>query len=230
MEEKKPFSVRWDNFKFALWEYYRWPIIVGVTVVLILGGMIYSFFNRQETAFYGIMINGNLLKGDALAEEFREYAELDPEDRMVLAGYTMDLLEYEATIATMDMLFATTTSRELDVVILDAVAFGSLSNQALYTDLNQVLSAEELEQLGERVWYLDRADLTDTVTEEPPPVDLDTDASYMDEPVPVAVEISDSEKIRQYSFYSDSGCFFTVANSSERKATAAQFLQFLMEE
>ncbi len=230
MKEKKPWSVRWDNFKFALWEYYRWPIIVGVTVAVIGGGMIYSFFNRQETAFHAIAINGNLLKGDVLMEEFRQEEGIDPEDRMTLMDATINLKKYEETLTTMDMLFATTTTKELDAVILDGMAFASLANQALYTDLSQLLTEEELADLGDRVYYLDSADLTEMVTEDTPPVDLSNDPGSLEAPVPVAVELSGSEKMETYSLYKEGDCFYTVADSSEKKDRAIRFMQYLMEE
>lgn len=230
MKEKKPLSVRWDNFKFALWEYYRWPIIVGVTVIVIVGGMIYSFFNRQETAFYAISINGNILKGDALMEEFREREGISPKDRMVFTDAVMDLQKYEETMTTMDMLFATTATKELDAVILDGMAFASLANQALYTDLGQLLTEEELTALGDRVYYLDTADLTEVVTEESPPVNLSNDPGELDAPVPVAVELSGSEKMERYSLYREGDCFYIVADSSEKKDRAIEFMRYLMEE
>ena len=230
MEEKKPLSVRWDNFKYALWEYYRWPIIVGVTVIVILGGVIYSFLNRQDIAFYVIAVNGNLVKGDALAEEFRQYDQINPEDRMVIADGVMNLEKYEQTTATIDMLFATSTTKELDAVILDSMAFASLADQALYTDLGQLLTAGELKALGDRVYYLDRDDLTDVVTEAPPPVELSNDPTALEDPVPVAVELTGSGKIEKYSLYREGDCFFAVAEGSQRKDRAIRFMWYLMEQ
>lgn len=230
MKEKKPLSVRWDNFKFALWEYYRWPIIVGVTLIAVVGGMIYSFFNRQETAFYAIAINGSMLKGDAMMEEFRAREGIAPEDRMVFTDAVMDLQKYEETMTTMDMLFATTATKELDAVLLDGAAFASLANQALYTDLSSLLTEEELTALGERVYYLDTADLTDVVTEESPPVELSNNPLELEAPVPVAVELSGFKKIEQYSLYREGDCFYTVTDSSQRKDASVQFLYYLMEE
>lgn len=230
MKEKKPWSVRWDNFKFALWEYYRWPIIVGVTLIAIVGGMIHSFFNRQETAFYAIAINGNMLKGEEIMEDFRQLLGAEPEDRMVFTDAIMDLQKYEETMTTMDMLFATTATKELDAVLLDGAAFASFANQALYTDLRTVLTEEELTAFGERVYYLDSADLTDVVTEEAPPVQLSNEPSSLDAPVPVAVELTGSSVIEQYSYYREGDCFYTVTDSSQRKDAAVQFLYYLMEE
>ncbi len=230
MKEKKPWSVRWDNFKFALWEYYRWPIIVGGTVIAVVVGMIYSFFNRQETAFYAIAINGNMLKGDVIMEDFRQRLDADPEDRMVFTDAIMDLQKYEETMTTMDMLFATTATKELDAVLLDGAAFASFANQALYTDLSTVLTEEELTAFGERVYYLDTADMTDVVTEEAPPVHLSNDPSELDAPVPVAGELTGSSVIEQYSYYREGDCFYTVTGSSQRKDAAVEFLYYLMEE
>ena len=148
--KNQPFKKKLAYF----WEYYKWFVIGGIIAIILIVSTVRSYMNKKEFALYGVMLNGYALsKEDSLASGFEEYADIDTSKYRVSFNSTlsmsdqMDQNSYNATQFMMVYIAA----KDLDVAVMDPVRFSNYANRNTYLDLRELLDADMLEKLSDKL-------------------------------------------------------------------------------
>ncbi|MGN1148730.1 MAG: hypothetical protein ACI4TB_09925 [Lachnospiraceae bacterium] len=232
-----------QSFKKKLsyfWTYYKWYVIVGIIVVIAAGYTIKVIATHTDDALYGIALNGSL-KGDedTLSQSFMEYAGIDPKEYSVSFNTTLRMSDTmtETGVEASQFIMVYSAAKDLDVGIMDAPRFEKYAYGSLYCSLETCLSSEMLDKLAGKVYYVDYTVLEEIEKREdngestedivrPDPFKPEE----MDNPIPVGVDISDCSKFTDAYYYEEGPVYLGIVITSERRETAAKFIEFLFEE
>ena len=112
------FKEKWEYF----WEYYKWYVIGGAAIIILLTIFIRDMVNKKDWIFYGAMINAVAVDEQAenLMNDFAEIAQLDTEKYGVLfdTNYSIVKGSYdEISGASAQRLLVNLTAADLDFVI-----------------------------------------------------------------------------------------------------------------
>lgn len=134
-----------------IYTYFKWPILLGLIVLLILGNGIYRQLTRKDPAVYLGLVNvsvGPDLEA-ALTAGYLEYAGLSPEDREVQVYTGLYLSEDASTenhqyaYASRMKVMAAINARELDVVLMNREAYDNFSQNGYLLPLSGLSPALE---------------------------------------------------------------------------------------
>lgn len=149
-----------------IWTYYKEYMVVALAVVILIAGIVVSIFGAQtEVIFSGTIANLDLTEAgtDYLREDLFEHLGGKPGQEVQLgATYFEELLSsvenfdynYNAAMGPVAMV----SSRSLDYMLLDEVAFKFYLSQDVFMDLREFFTEEELQQLENRLVYCELKD------------------------------------------------------------------------
>ncbi len=134
-----------------IFTYYKWPILLGLLALLVLGSVLRRELTRKEPAvslaFLNVSVGEDLerrLTADFLAEagfdaRKREVALL----RDLYISENADTLNHEYAYASRMKLFGAVSARELDLVLMNREAFDILSRNGFLLDLSDLLTGDD---------------------------------------------------------------------------------------
>lgn len=133
-----------------IWLYHKWPILLSLTAVLVLGSVIYRVLTRKEPVLYLALVNvavGSELE-QPLTEGFLEAAGFDPARQalqlypdLYLARET-DERTHRSAYATRIKLMASIESRQLDALLMSRQAYDILSARGYLLPLETLCAGE----------------------------------------------------------------------------------------
>ena len=162
------FKAYWDYF----WDYYKIHVIVGVLLIIFAVSLIRDVAGNKPFALNAVFINGASLDDESvLAEEFAEYEGIDTHEEQVFIDTSLVMSEDNVTassntISSTQKLYAMIAAKELDVILSDPDTFGKLSPNEMYLDLREYFTEDELDALGDRICYVDQAEIDAAKEEE----------------------------------------------------------------
>lgn len=134
-----------------IYTYFKWPILLGLIGLLIVGNGIYRQLTRKDTAVYLGFVNvsiGSDLEA-ALTGGYLDHAGLSPEHSQVQI-YTGLYLSQDASTenhqyayASQMKIMAAINARELDVVLMNREAYDSFSQNGYLLPLSGLSPALE---------------------------------------------------------------------------------------
>ncbi len=246
------FKAHWDYF----WEYYKIHTLVVVLVIIFGVLTARDILNEKEHALYCTMINSGASDAQEDAQnKYLEYAGIDSEVYDVLIDmssiYRTDVID-EMTMATSQKIMAVISAKELDVLAADESTFYFYGNQGTFLDLRDIFSQEELDALGDKVFYIDggyveyiASDAYETYIMNG---EYDKNNKYavraakayetgeyeripkedMDDPLPMGIIFSDSEFVSETGAYPVSVPIIGIVNNTERLDEAVNFLKYVI--
>jgi hypothetical protein len=139
-----------------IWTYYKEYMWIGLVVVILLGAMTSSLINLGKTdVVTGIMVNLTLdQKGmNYLQEDYHAHIGADPFWDRVKVEYTAftsltDGSNSEQNYYAAMTVVAEVSAEKLDYMILDKVGMEFYITQAVYMDLRNFFTEEEIAQLA----------------------------------------------------------------------------------
>jgi hypothetical protein len=222
------------------WEYYRLHVFIAIVAIVVAVSIIEPIVNRKPYSFYAMMVNSYDLDGNEMAENFAAYADLDTDNFTCFidtAAMVNIAVTSQTDLAMIQRVIALAMAGDLDVLVADGPTFLYYGYALLFTDLRDILTAEELARYEGRLFYIDQAeidrrdaegpDLTDDYSTE---TDVETaiaeaethrDPEPMENPVPIGIFMGENE---HYSPYEP---IFGFVISSSREETARLYLDFL---
>ena len=232
------------------WDYYKIHTLVAVIVIIMSITLIHDIVSSKDYNFYAVMLNCRV-PSDNLEAVFSEYAQLDSEtydcfiDTNSTLSYT-NINEYD--MATTQRLLALVQTGDLDAVVFDSTTFKTYALNSMFHNLRDIMSAEELSQYEDRLYYIDYAQVI--AEEEDDSVDMEEvnarstattediiaeaethrHPETMEEPVPVGIFMADCPFVTQTGLYSDTAPIYGAVITSQRLETALSYLSFLWEE
>ena len=227
----QPLKVRLAYF----WDYYKWPTIVAVLLVIALAYTVTVRLNQKEAVLSGILINSSMpLEDPAFLQEFCQETGVDTkkQELSLLIGLSLEADNPSVGIMTYQRIHAGVAAQDTDFLIATADAFRQCAYDTsnMMMDLREFLSPEQLEQLEGRLYYID-ASLFEKISngevvEYPSPYA----PQKMEQPIAVGINIRDCEEFLDSYYYTDDPVYFAVICNTPHPDRTLQFFEFIMEE
>ncbi len=232
-----------QSFKKKLsyfWTYYKWYVIGGLFIAVILTATVRSFLTRTEDALYGVVVNGYASDNEeAFLTGFTDYAGIDTKEYSVAFNSTMRISDRldESTLAASQFIMVYTSAGDLDVAVMDAQPFTKYAYSGIYSDLSTLLDSELLSSLSGRIYYMDYA-VYKQITEleennqssdeviRPDPLKPEE----MQEPVPVGIDLTGCSKFMDTYYYESGTAYLGIVGNSAHKDTAVKFIEYIFSE
>lgn len=228
------------------WDYHKWHVLIPLFIGIIIGVSIYQAVTRPDTIVSGIVLNTYSQTAYERASElnlnYLKTLELDPKEYQVELNTTLAYsndpgegvsMNYESLQA----ITAQTGAGVIDFMVADTETMIDFEYRAMFADLREVLTKEQLQAFEPYLLYIDRdiliqrqkyyeenfetSDLTFTDCRKP---------EEMKDPVPVFLDMSNCKKLTDiYEDVPDS-LALAVPSKSERIEALQDFLNYLYEE
>jgi hypothetical protein len=162
-QQKKAWKeMGWKERLAYFWDYYKIPVIVGVVVIAFIGTFIYQQVNRKDSAFEAAIVNADTYSIDtsSMCEEFAQYAGIDTGEYDVTIDSTISLSDDDTTqmsLANSEKMVVLIQNGSLDVIVADTKVFEGYAQDDVFTNLEEILPAETLEQYKDYLYYTDGA-------------------------------------------------------------------------
>ncbi len=238
------FKAYWDYF----WDYYKIHVIVVVFAIVFIVMLIHDITSNIPYALNGIFINANSLNSpDSIEAEFAEREGINTEEAEVFLDVSTTLSATSTTqndISSTEKLYAMIAANELDVCLADPQVFDRLASNDVYIDLREYFTEDELNALGDKVYYIDYAEIEAKnnadvdFSDEALQKQMEEAANYtferrdpagMEDPLPVGIILEDNSLLSDNEFYPGVTPLAGIVISSERGEVAADFIRYLLE-
>ena len=138
-----------------IWLYYKWPILLSLTALVVLGSVIYRITHKKEPVLYLAMINVSIGEelDAAVTRDFLDYAGFDAEKQELLVYRDLYLAEetdvttHRSAYATRIKLMASVEQKQLDLILMSRESYDVLSSQGYLLPVEELLTeAPELSE------------------------------------------------------------------------------------
>ena len=220
-----------------IWHYYKWYFVALLLVILYIGSTICAYTTDSKLLLNGIFLN--VTDVGALHDIPGEFRPEDGEDTVYIDTLyfvsSPDAADASEVYETFQTLIAKAHAGDLDFIVADDETVNQLIYNEFFLDLTAFLTPEQLASCGGKLLYMDRAFLErisqlDASTDLSVPIMYPdpTDPESMEDPVPVLIDIRDSDLICAL-YPLDTGLHaFGLVTNGQHHDTALEFLDFLM--
>ena len=198
-----------------IWTYYKWVLVVVLILIMLVSVLLAAITNKRSILMLGgVTVNVQLSEeGKAyIGDEYLQTITTGNTREKVVVSHTdiedvSQSMLYENNHYAVMSLLALCSNQEVDFLILDQVGFETMLAQGAYLGLNQIYTAEELEEMKDVLVY----------------------AQNKDETVPsaIALDITDT-KFVQENTEEDGNVYFVYITNSLRKDTARDFYEYIL--
>ena len=217
-QQKKSLKNMSPKEKLAyFWDYYKIHTGVAIIVLTLIVVFTYQFVTSKDYAFYAVLVNArstgtNYGLSELWAEEFLEYAQIDPDKYQVSIDTSITMsLDSQYDIANQEKMLAMMQAGIISAIVADTEAFEMYAQNEYFYDLESLLTAEELEKYGPYLYYTDAATFADpnddtfyNEDELTNPADLTInhrDPSTMGQPVAVGFILTEDNMLADADYY-----------------------------
>lgn len=219
-EQKKALSSMSTKEKLAyFWDYYKLHVLAAVVIIAVIISFVRQYINNKDSAFYAVLINAGLNEANSelstvMAEEFLEYAQIDPDQYEVSIDTTFSMSESvnaQYVMANQQKLFAMMQIGDISAVIADTENFEAYARHEYFYDMHSLLSQEDLEKYGAYFYYTDAvffddekeaSSLNENAQNDPAELTVNhRDPSAMERPVAVGIILTENNKIADAGYY-----------------------------
>ena len=135
-----------------IWDYYKWPILLGLLLLLVLGSVLHRQLTKKEPVLY--LAFANVATGEDLEQELTEGYLLEAglnEKRQEVYLYRdlylsdeADTLNHEYAYASKMKLMGAVSAQTLDLVLMNREAWDLLSRGGYLQELDSASLSEAL--------------------------------------------------------------------------------------
>lgn len=240
------------------WYYYKVQTIAVVVAVIFVITFIQQYVTNKKYGFYAALVNPMVIGENndtsvIWAEEFQEYAGIDPNEYQVYIDTSVMLSDQGASqyeISSRQKMMAMMQVGEINALVSDTETFEGYAQFEYFYDLNSIFSAEELAPYQQYLYYTDAATFETDEEEAPLPTEEErqavydrnidhTDPATMEQPIAVGFCIPEKGKFSDahyYSYLSETGAMFQghpsqavlgIPVTSEEPQLVLKFLEYL---
>lgn len=231
-----------ERFSY-FWDYYKWPAIIAVALVIALISTIISVANRKETVFTAYVLNSTATaKDEEFLQGFFDYAGLDSET-MEAAIYSDMYLhpgQNQKNAEVFQRIMAGISIQEADVIIgqEDPFRMCAYNTSRMFADLRKFLDAETLGKFSDRLYYIDGAIVEKLSVPVGQSVNTagiiypnPTKPELMEDPIPVGIAVGDREELRSSYYYDPKTVLYMgVITNTQQSELVKQFIAYLFSE
>lgn len=228
-QQKQALSTMSLKEKLAyFWDYYKIHTIVAVALLIIAVTVIYQLATNKDYAFYATVLNAGTVQYEDTtaakwAQEFLEYAQIDPDEYQVYIDATISLSDStdpQYLAANQQKLVAMMQTGAISAQIAETETFEEYAQFECYYALDDIMNAEQIEKYSPYFYYTDAATFeqddtdssaTDSVQNEDTDMAAQTDPSTliinhrdpstMEKPIAVGVIVTDSKMMQDSDYY-----------------------------
>ncbi|MDE6386738.1 MAG: hypothetical protein K2L82_02890 [Lachnospiraceae bacterium] len=225
-QQKQALSTMSFKEKLAyFWDYYKIHTLAAVAVLIIAVTVIYQLATNKDYAFYATVLNAGTVQYEDTtaakwAQEFLEYAQIDPDEYQVYIDATISLsasTDPQYLAANQQKLVAMMQSGAISAQIAETETFEEYAQFECYYALEDIMNAEQIEKYSPYFYYTDAATFeqdddtaagqdaaasSDAAQTDPAALIIDhRDPSTMEKPVAVGVIITDSKMLQDSDYY-----------------------------
>lgn len=227
------------------WTYYKWYVLGGVVALAAVISIAVEIVTHRESALFGIVVNSSTIGEEKVfSSGFMEYAGIDPDQYEVTFNSALILTEMmtQDAVNTRELVMVYAASGDMDVAIMDQLAFETYAYSELFFDLRSVLPEEMLTELDGKLYYRDEA-LARRLEENSPATGGEAEEEAeeitfpdpfcpeeMEEPVPIGIDISGSEILGTTYYYPNKPVLLGIPATSGHVDTAVTFIRYLLTE
>ena len=202
-----PFKKKWEY----CWEYYRWPVLITLLVVIFFGSWIGAAVQEKEPILQVEMINayGNAPDGEAF-QEFLEQEGIEYYEDAVIVGKNIQMTGPDPTVnyGAAQMLFCTLAAGEPDLIFWDTDTVIPALDGGPLRDLRELLPEEVLKANADKLVYSQ----------------LEEGA----EPYPCGIYLEKNPWINDRLYYVN--CTASIAVTSKDPQLCADFILYLLDQ
>lgn len=216
-----------------VWDYYKFPIIVCLIFIYIIGYTIYGHFSKKDTILYIALVNvssGEQLNAQ-LSNGFMDFTNADTSknDVQLYTGLYLtsnqDDPNHEYTYASRIKIIASIDDEHLDIVLMNKESFDAFSQNGYLYNLEELLQNSDSDTFEELKPYL----ITNTAILEDNSEDLPADESLSHQAVTeeytMGLDISQKGLFREAGF-KDTVYLGVIANSTHMNQ-AVEYIKYL---
>lgn len=227
-EMKKIKSIPQGKKLGYIYDYYKWHIFITVFLVVSVIATAISIANEKEIVLSGYLFDSYYdIEQDEPFVDFPSYAGLDTDKETV--EFLANIQLYGMYAETSQQFYATVAAGHTDFAVFNPQSFLRFSYETfsyLY-DLREILTPQQLEQLSDRLFYvdasmidqLDRFEGTIRVPDHDKP-------ETMKDPVPVGINIRGGRGVDAH-YLGDEPVFISFVNNAPHMDMIMEFLRYL---
>ena len=237
-------SIKNAPFKKKLryfWDYYKWHVVVVIIVIWTVCSLVNLYLNKRELVFYTACINSTCLEADmdVYGNAFGEYLGIDTKKQECLfeTGLPMDLAHMDSdSVGTTQKIMVYMSASDIDSIIATDNTLQHYAYLNSFCDLNEFLSAEELEKYDLKLYYMDQAvaremkalaDAKDYNTTVELPKDP-YDPTPMKEPVAVGIAIEKGHPFyNSFHFSGEGPAILSIVKNTKHPETCHKLIEYL---
>lgn len=221
-DEQKEQAAKLKNRSFKeklsyFWTYNKGPVIAVIVIALFAIGIWQTSEKFDRNALQIVITDhtGEDIQTETLTSLYEATSD-DPGSINFNTGLWLVSDNYEATVAYVQKLVAMLNANSIDVFIAPESVFEQYGEQGMFTDLNTVLTTDELTGLNNnnRIYY---AEVTDT--------DADDTRSL----VAAGIRLNDSQLLADAGIQVENACIGIPATAAHPEA-ALRFLSIFVQE
>lgn len=220
-------------------DYYKWPTIAVIAVIIFAGSLAYHILTQKETGFYATLVNG-IEYGDTegYKDSFVQYAGIDTDTYDVFFDTSLRITHGsmdQDTVTSVQKLMVYIAASEIDIVVSDADTITQYAYSETFYDLREILTPEQIAKYEPYFFYADHV-----VTEEidaaqsSASYDYTADPTYPDpkdpeamrDPIPVGIFMDASEGIGGVYYFSSEEVVITVPLTTKNLDAAIDYIEF----
>lgn len=257
-QQKQAFSTMNSKEKLAyFWDYYKIHVLVLIVVIVMVSTFIYQYVTNKDYGFYVSLVNAAITDqnenlASEWAAEFQEYAGIDPKEYQVYIDTSVILSEDMSSsysVSNEEKMFIMAQVGTINAIIAETESFEKYSQLEYFYNLENVLSAEEIEKYRPYFYYTDAAtfdtgddDTFYEASEQKDPGALTInhrDPSCMEQPIAVGIILTSDNQLADAGYYAylandehdyqgyPSETVLGIPVSSKEPELAVRFLEFL---
>ncbi len=227
----KPKQERWQYFL----DYYKWHALAVILVIVLLIEGVVMIATRKDTILSGMLVDGSeSLTSETYLLDLEAYLQINPKKEQVRlqTGISLEAGLENNKIESFQQILAGITTKTTDFITAPENTFTmcAYNTSNMLADLRDHLDAETLSKLEGRLYYVDRS-LIEQARENALPTSTVYPSPYapetMVDPVPVGINISDSEEFCNAYYVSNEDLYLGIAVNITRSEMVLKFLEYL---
>ena len=253
MTWKNEFANAKKVFKHGTWkqkieyifDYYKWHIIAILSILLIIGSIIYTNNTEKNSVLNGMFLN-TFAEAEVILELQNDFTTQFPinssseeiifDSVFFYPSNETDHIDLASSYETTQLLVSKIAAGNIDFVVAET----SVLNEFIYGEycyaLSEILSEEQIDTFSPYFLYCDKALLEqianmDFTTEKLSDIDFPdpSKSGAMETPIPVMIDISDSPKVHMLYPNSTSTYALAFIINGHNSQKALDFLEYLMQ-
>ena len=223
-----------------IWEYYGLFISLGLILFSVITFFIVKAITAPDTILNGIFSNSYNHENSYAISDFQESylkdRKIDTSEYTVTfgGGLTLDASGIYTSYESSATIITQISGEKLDFIVGPEKGLYGFAYDELFADLSQVLTPEQYEYYKPYFLYVDKAviaeiqandDMNDTTDIDIPDA---TKPEEMQEPIPVFIDLSSSNKLDEIYGSTSDGMVYAIAFNAVNMEQTLDLLDYLM--